>query len=575
MKFLSLLVSLLLCLLISCQKKNIPVKTTNPTPQVDSAVYKALLDTLKVRKEKRKNFPDVAKFKALLDKNVNDSLTKNQFAKITIGNDNVLLDSLTFYVYKANNNKGFWSDSAKCNQIIRILKASRFDGLIAKDYGIPSLDSMFNACFLAKKKRNDTIYWKLELTVTKNYLLYLNHLRFGKTNPESIFKDWDYKRDIQLFHTAKEFSKFFIQNPNKLTEQYRPQYPMYNVLRTVLYRIDTIKQNNNFEWDAIPYIGKDLQLGDTSTIIIKIKHRLLSVGIGHQDSASAIFDDELLNTLSYFQQHVGLTPNNKIDKVTIGKLNFTLQEIEDVVRVNMERCRWLLKGELPNHYIIVNIADYNLRIYKNEKQLYKTKVVVGASNKETPLFHSKMTTIEFNPHWRVPISISGNEILPKLKNDPQYLTRNNMELLKGDSVVQITDFSPYSKNYFPFVIRQKPGEDNSLGRVKFLFPNSYSVYFHDTPSKSLFEKDIRAFSHGCVRIYKPLDLAAFLLSEQGITPKHINEIIASGKNTVIGLKTRIPVIITYWTCFTDEKNHVFFFKDIYGRDKLILKELNN
>jgi L,D-transpeptidase YcbB len=251
-----------------------------------------------------------------------------------------------------------------------------------------------------------------------------------------------------------------------------------------------------------------------------------------------------------------------------------LQEIEDVVRVNMERCRWLLKGELPDHYIIVNIADYYLRIYKNDKEVYKTKVVVGATNKETPSFHSKMTAIEFNPHWSVPLSISHDEILPRLKTDPDFITRNNMELMLGDSVVNITDFSTYTKKNFPFTIRQKPGVDNSLGVVKFIFPNRYSVYFHDTPSKSLFEKDIRAFSHGCVRVHKPLDLANFILADEGFTPKQISEIVKSGKNTVIGLKKRIPVIITYWTCGIDAKNQVYFFKDIYGRDKLILKELN-
>jgi L,D-transpeptidase YcbB len=148
-------------------------------------------------------------------------------------------------------------------------------------------------------------------------------------------------------------------------------------------------------------------------------------------------------------------------------------------------------------------------------------------------------------------------------------------LLRRDSVVYITDFSSYSKDNFPFVIRQKPGENNSLGKVKFLFPNPYSVYFHDTPSKSLFEKDTRAFSHGCVRVQKPLDLATFLLSDQGMTRKQIDEVVKNGKNTAIALKTKIPVIITYWTCFIDQKNHLVFFKDIYGRDKLILKELDN
>jgi murein L,D-transpeptidase YcbB/YkuD len=571
MKFFVLLSSFLICLLFSCQKKAIPVKSKNPN--YDSIATVKADSIRQVKRERRKNFPDANKFKLFLEPAINNTSTSISGATIYMGKDFVLLDTLTLKVYEANNYKGFWNDSAKCHHIIRLLNDSRYDGLLPKDYSIPLLDTMFKECFLGKRK-NDTLYWKLELAVTKNYLHYLNHLRFGKTNPEEIFKDWDYVRDPHLPHTPSEFSRLLTQNPDTLVGEFRPQYQMYNLLRSVLYKVDSMEKDTMLEWDAIPYIGKDLKLGDTSWVIVKVKHRLLSVGLISEDPATNVFDQDLLASLNYFQQHVGLTPNGTIDKTTIFKLNFTLEEIKNVARVNMERCRWLLKGELPDYYIVVNIADYYLRIYKHGKEVYKTKVVVGATNKETPSFHSKMTTIEFNPHWTVPISISGNEILPKLKTDPNYLSRNNMELLQGDSVVQITDFTPYSKNYFPFVIRQKPGEDNSLGRVKFIFPNPYSVYFHDTPAKSLFEKDIRAFSHGCVRIHKPLELAAYLLADQKITPKYINEIVEGGKNTVIGLKTRIPVFVTYWTCFSDEKNQIFFFKDIYGRDKLILKELN-
>jgi murein L,D-transpeptidase YcbB/YkuD len=571
MRFLITAVSLLLCFTISCQKKLVPVKS--PQINQDSIALMAIIDSLKkVKKEKRKNFPEVSKFTNYLKSNLKDSTQKN--CTLDLKGEKIFIDTLTLSVYKANNLSGFWNKKEKCLHIIELLHDSYYDGLSLKDYGIPALDSMYKDCFLTKKKRNDTLYWKLEIAVTKNFLHYLNHLRFGKTNPETIFKDWDYKRDPHLPYSAAQFATLLNDDPDKLVKELRPQYEMYDILRTQLYNLEDVKKNKFFEWDPIPYIGKDLKPGDTAAVIVKIKQRLLAVGLGHEDTLSNVFNENLLEALNYFQQHVGLTPNGKIDKTTISKLNFTVQEIEDVIRVNMERCRWLLKGELPDYYILVNIADYYLRIYKNDKEVYKTKVVVGATNKETPLFHSKMTTVELNPHWTVPISISGNEILPRLKSDPTFLSRNNMELLQGDSVVQITDFTPYSKNYFPFVIRQKPGDDNALGQVKFLFPNPYSIYLHDTPSKSLFEKDIRAFSHGCVRVHKPLDLAAFLLADQGITAKHIHEILISGKNTPIGLKTRVPVIITYWTCITDQKKQVFFFKDIYGRDKVILKELN-
>lgn len=557
------LLACLCCMLISCQSKKNSVQ--NVPAHFDSLTTKKFEILIGRHADERKfteaiKFPNMSKF------------------------GNLPIDSLTSAIYRANNYLSFWNDSVKCHHVIQVLKDSHFDGLIPKDYSIPTLERMFEAYF-EEKKINDTLkqqaaYWKLEMAITQNYLHYLKDLRFGKANPEVIFKDWDYKREYVLPYTPAELAMLMNLNFYALVSEFRPQYAMYQVLRSVLYMLDSAKQNKSLIWDAIPYIGKDLIVGDTSWVIPKIKQRLLSVDISHEDklihedTITNVFNGELLTMLNYFQKRIGLAPKWKIDKATVATLNFTLESIEDATRVNMERCRWLLKGELPAYYIIVNIADYTLRIYKNNEQVYKTKVIVGATNKSTPMFHSLMTKVEFNPYWTVPTSIAGTEILPKLKADPNYLSRNKMELLKDNATVQITNFSGYSRRYFPFVIRQKPSEDNSLGQVKFLFPNHYSVYLHDTPSKSLFEKDIRAFSHGCIRVQNPMDFAAFLLSEQGVTPEDITDIVESGRNTPIALKTSVPIIITYWTCFTDEKNQVFFFKDIYGRDKAILKALN-
>jgi murein L,D-transpeptidase YcbB/YkuD len=547
-------------LFVACQKKNIPV-TSQTSPTKDS--IKEEPKEIVVQKPSKRLFTDTAGFQHLLE---------SEGPKILIDGEKMELDSLTLNVYAANKNRPFWNDTSKCQHLIYLLEQSRFDGLKPSDYACPSLKYIYNSCY-NKGFHYDSLFWKLELLVTQNYLKYLHHLRFGKTNPESIFKDWDYVRDSHIPHTPAELSELMAQHPDSLVAEFRPQYNMYKVLQGVLYKVDSIGHNTFYEWDPIPYIGKDLKRGDTSWVIVKIKQRLLSVGLGHQDSATTQFDDDLLASLSYFQQHVGITPNKKIDKVTIHKLNFTLTEIQDVVRVNMERCRWLPKGELPNHYIMVNIADFNLRIIKNDQEIYKTKVVVGKTNKETPLFHSKMSSIEFNPHWTAPRSISTGEILPILKKNSEYLSKNNMELLLGDSVVQITDFSKYNENNFPFSVRQKPGADNALGLVKFVFPNRYSVYFHDTPSKSYFERDERAFSHGCIRVYKPIDLATFILAGEGFTSKQVTDIVNSKENKVIGLRNRIPVIVTYWTCYSDKNDQVYFFKDIYGRDKVILKEL--
>lgn len=558
MKYLILFYSFLILSIGGCKKES------NVQSQNSNSEYP--------EKEGRKIFPDRNKFKVFLGATLRDS-TKG--ITTVLRGDSIFIGKINSSIYRANDFNAFWADSAQCNKVIRILSESRFDGLLPSDYGMPGLATMSKLCFVDKKVKDDTLFWKLEIAVSKNYLKYLNHLRFGKVNPETVTKDWDYKRDPALIHTPAEFVEYFKQEPANVVTEFRPQLPMYNILRGVLFKLDSIGKNNTFTWDRIPYIGKDLQINDTSHVISKVKLRLLTVIAGQDEDVSNVFNEGLLTALNYFQKHAGLTPNGKIDKATIARLNFTLQETKDLVRVNMERCRWLLiKGKPADHYIVVNVADYSLRIYKNQKQVYRTRVVVGATDKETPLFHSRMTTIELNPNWTVPYSISGEEILPRLKKDPNFLSRNNMELIKGDEVVEVTDFSAYTKDNFPFKIRQKPGKDNALGLIKFLFPNPYFIYFHDTPSKSLFEKDTRAASHGCIRVQKPLDLAAFILEDEGYTRQEIVDRIDAGENYGIALKTKIPVIITYWTCFTDTNNQVFFLKDIYGRDQIILKELN-
>jgi L,D-transpeptidase YcbB len=292
---------LFLCLsIVSCQKKSVPVQSTQTTPS-DTANKPVVDSTVKVKKEKRRVFPDVNKFKAFYESNVDDSATGNPPVELRIREDKIILDSLTIQVYRANKNSAFWNDSARCHHIIRLLENSHFDGLLPQDYAIPELDSLFDLCFLDKKKKSDTLFWNLELQVTKNFLRYLNHLRFGKTNPEAIFKDWDYKRDVHLPYTPTEFAELFIRNPDTLLSEMRPQYPLYNVLRSVLYTVDTIA-HKSFEWDAIPYIGKDLKLGDTAAVLVKVKHRLQSVGLVREDTLTEIFDADLLAALKYFQQ---------------------------------------------------------------------------------------------------------------------------------------------------------------------------------------------------------------------------------------------------------------------------------
>ncbi len=242
----------------------------------------------------------------------------------------------------------------------------------------------------------------------------------------------------------------------------------------------------------------------------------------------------------------------------------------------MERCRWV-EHSLPDEYLLVNITGYQLNYIKGKKVDYSTRIVVGEEDHRTRVFHAILMNVEFNPYWTVTRNIATEEILPILKRDLSYLDRNDMVLLRGEEVVNPyeLDINTYSKDNFPFTVRQSPGAKNALGVVKFNMPNPHFIYMHDTPSKADFEKNGRAFSHGCIRVYKPLDLAEYLLKNQGFTKEQINSMVNKGENIVIGLQKKIPVLITYWTYYKDlSTGKTVFYKDIYGRDQLVIKELN-
>jgi murein L,D-transpeptidase YcbB/YkuD len=242
----------------------------------------------------------------------------------------------------------------------------------------------------------------------------------------------------------------------------------------------------------------------------------------------------------------------------------------------MERCRWI-NNDLPEEFLLVNIAEYRLYLFRDRTIDYECRVVVGKEFHETPVFTSDIKYVVFNPTWTVPYSIASKEILPKLKKDPNYLQKRNITLLKGKEEIDpsTVDFTQYSQNSFPYTLRQEPGPNNALGLVKFIFPNKHAVYLHDTPSKSYFEKTDRAFSHGCVRVKDPFILAEQLLGDKGYDSEKIAEVIKTKKLKNEYLSKPMPVMIMYWTCYENDKDGmIYFFRDIYGRDKKILTELN-
>jgi murein L,D-transpeptidase YcbB/YkuD len=289
---------------------------------------------------------------------------------------------------------------------------------------------------------------------------------------------------------------------------------------------------------------------------------------------TAVFDSSLAQGVRRFRGRHGLKAVAVVDDAMVDMLNVPPSERVRQVLINMERLRWM-PDQPMGPLLFVNIPAYKLFVFENGRMAWSMDVVVGREATRTVIFSDSLSQVVFAPYWNVPQSIIRNEILPAVKRDPRYLDRKNMEVVKGGTVVpsKSIDWKRYDRGV-PFSIRQRPGGANALGRVKFLFPNAYSIYLHDTPSKGKFKEDQRAFSHGCIRLSEPIRLANYLLQgDTAWTAARIDQ-AASGKQEVtVPVSPAVPVIIGYFTAWVDPEGMVNFRDDIYGHDARLGREL--
>ena len=288
------------------------------------------------------------------------------------------------------------------------------------------------------------------------------------------------------------------------------------------------------------------------------------------------FDSGLEAATKNFQMRHGIDSDGKVGPGTIEELNIPVETRINQIRASLERMRWVFRN-VPRKYLIVNIAGFQVFLVENGKKIWETRVQVGRPYHATPVFKDTVRYLDFNPTWTIPPGILRNETLPAIRKDPNYLSRNNMSVVTHSGTIvdpSTIDWAATASKGFPYMIRQEPGPHNALGRVKFMFPNQYMVYLHDTPSKGLFARSERAFSHGCIRTENPFDLAVLLLADQGWDRERIDQVVASKKNTRVNLENPITVMLLYWTAWADAEGTVFFRKDVYNRDPAIIKGLD-
>ena len=408
---------------------------------------------------------------------------------------------------------------------------------------------------------------KLDLLLTTTFFKYAKKAYGGQAKNLSDL-EWFIPRQNKNYQSTLD-SLVLITN---LKNEQIPLNKGYFLLKYQLKKYRDIEKNGGFP--KVFSLKNKYQIGNSDSNLVMIKKYFYLTGDLKNNDKTIVFTDSLLKAIKIFQQRMGLVVNDHLDSITILELNKPISFRIKQIIINMERLRWF-PVEMEKDYLLINIPEFKLYVFKNAKQVWLTNIVVGKSATQTSIFKDNVSQIILNPYWGVPQSIANNEILPHLKKNANYLNSNNMEVLSSNKIVN--PFNINWNNYeskVPFTFRQKPSKNNALGKIKFLFPNSYDIYLHDTPSKHLFDDNQRAFSHGCIRVSDPKKLAMYLLSNDGNwNLDKINKILKTDKETTIKLTATVPIYIVYFTTWIDSAGQLNFRNDVYDLDKKLFNEM--
>lgn len=478
--------------------------------------------------------------------------------------------------YRAREYAPAWVDdlglAAAGRQLVDLLRNADEHGLCPEDYHLAQIEPLveLEADYRRYGILFDPVYMaRLDLLLTDAFLLYATHLVEGRVDPAEVHEGWRARpRKVDLVRLLN-----YALTGDRLVQvlaDLAPQHQGYLLLREALERYRRISALGG--WPAIP-AGPLLRAGDTDSRLPWLRLRLLASNdlFGHVVACGELFDKETEAALVRFQQRHGLNGDGVLGPKTLAALNVSVEARIRQIEINLERWRWLPK-DLGDRHIVVNIADFQLAVMEGTQTVMTMPVVVGTAYRKTPVFSARMNHLIFAPYWNVPPTILREDKLPKIKADPGYVNRQHFEIV-GGTEEKPTFLDPWKIPWrkvtaatFPGQLRQKPGPKNPLGQIKFMFPNAFDVYMHDTPDKQLFGREARTFSSGCIRIQRPLDLARYLLEEQGWGRGRIRAAMARSKPLRVDLLRSLPVHVLYRTAWVDSEGIQQFRDDIYLRD---------
>lgn len=489
--------------------------------------------------------------------------------------DSILSTQLLRQFYEKRGFDPAWSDASGMLTIVDSLKAvvrsADQEGLEPREYHIEAIDTLVARMKSQPRNEANAIRAELDVVLSEAFMLYACHMSEGKIDRDSLRPRQSLGKERGRYGELLE-TAVASQKVGQTLRSLAPAHSWYRALRDLLahFRLQTKHE----VWPRVP-TGSILKPGESGRPVFDLRNRLLTLGDLYPRSGSTndIYDSTLVDAVRIFQKRHGYEATGVADSATIAALNVPTQQRVDQVKATMERWRWVPHA-LGRKHVIINIPDFTLSVVENERDVLSMKVVLGLPNWQTPVFSSALEQVLFNSHWLAPEDIVEKELINYMKADSNYLPSNNMSLWRksGDSLVKIDprtiNWPEMTPEKIDFFLRQEGGPQNIMGQVKFLIPNKYNVYLHDTPYREDFPKSVRMFSHGCIRLEKPFDFAEYVLQQfPEWTRASIDTVVARRTEHSLRLKTTIPVHVVYCTVWKASDGSVQFRDDHYGLDR--------
>lgn len=495
---------------------------------------------------------------------------------LSVRNVEVASGALLAEIYEARQFAPAWTRPGQIAELVKLVMSAETDGLDPEDYNAAAVEAAYQRLLddspVAAEERAE-----IDVLLTDTLIRFAYHLRFGKINPYTLDPQWNFNRKLRTPSPAASIQAAI--DSESLQAHIWSMIPRgwaYLELQQALAAYRALAEAGG--WPTVP-AGTTLRREDSDPRVPIIASRLAVTGDLDPDIARVAterYDDAIEEGVRRFQARHGLDADGIIGAGTLAAMNVPAEARVRQLEINLERARWVF-DDLSDNFILVNIAGFRVYVIRDRQVVWQSRVQVGKPFQKTPVFRDEMKYLVFNPTWTVPFSIATRDLLPQIQANPGILSARGFDVRdsSGRNVDPATvEWSALSRRRFPYTLVQRPGPNNALGRLKFMFPNEHAVYLHDTPSKHLFDRAGRAFSAGCIRVEHPFELAEILLGPDGWNQKRFEDVLATGKETTVFLSKPLPVLLLYWTAQVSADGEILFLPDIYERDDAIADALD-